>query len=95
MKVVGRYYCLVVSALVFVIVFALPVVAQELPKMPLIGYLSSASRSGALFRTQPFRQSLHELGYTEGKNILIEYRYAEGKTERLPALAAELVRLKV
>jgi putative ABC transport system substrate-binding protein len=48
-----------------------------------------------LVRVDGFRQRLRELGYVEGKNIIIEYRYAEGKLERLPELAAELVRLKV
>ena len=69
--------------------------AQSPTSIPVIGYLSSASSSGASFRTEPFRQGLRELGYIEGKNILIEYRYADGKTERIPALASELVRLKV
>ena len=69
--------------------------AQQAKKVPRIGYLSPFSPSAASFRTEPFRQGLRELGYVEEKNIIIEYRYAEGKLDRLPALAAELVRLKV
>jgi putative ABC transport system substrate-binding protein len=69
--------------------------AQQPMKVPVIGYLSFSSPSLTSFRTEPFRQGLRELGYVEGKNIVIEYRYAEGKLDRLPALAAELVRLKV
>ena len=69
--------------------------AQQPTKIPLIGRLSASSPSSISARTEAFRQSLHELGYVEGKNIVIEYRYAEGKPDRLPALAAELVRLKV
>ena len=46
-------------------------------------------------RADAFRQGLRELGYVEGRNIAIEYRYAEGKSDRLPALAAELVRIKI
>jgi len=60
-----------------------------------VGWLFSVSASSAVDRIEAFRQGLHELGYTEGKNIAIEYRYAESKLDRLPALAAELVRLKV
>ena len=62
---------------------------------PRIGYLSPTSPSVSPTRIEAFRQGLRELGYVEGKNIVIEYRYAEGKFDRLPALAAELVRLKV
>jgi len=61
-------------------------------KVPRIGYLGSTSVSA---RTEAFRQGLRELGYVEGKNIVIEWRRHEGKVDRLPALAAELVRLKV
>jgi len=69
--------------------------AQQPKKIPRIGYLSAVSRSTNATRVEAFRQGLSELGYVEGKNIVIEYRYAEGKLDRLPALASELVRLKV
>ena len=69
--------------------------AQSPTKVPRIGYLGTISPSTSPARTEAFRQGLRELGYVEGKNIVIEYRYAEGKLDRLPALAAELVRLKV
>jgi putative ABC transport system substrate-binding protein len=63
-------------------------------KIPRIGFLGGPSASALSKRLEGFRQGLRELGYVEGKNIVIEYRYAEGKQDRLPALAAELVRLK-
>jgi putative tryptophan/tyrosine transport system substrate-binding protein len=69
--------------------------AQQPAKGPRIGYLGGTSPSSLQSRTEAFRQGLRELGYVEGKNIVIEYRYAEGKLNRHPALAAELVRLKV
>src|SRR5215475_4685943 len=68
--------------------------AQQLKKIPRIGYLAASSVTD-LARIDAFRRGLRELGYEEGKNIVIEHRYAEGKRDRLPALAAELVRLKV
>jgi putative ABC transport system substrate-binding protein len=74
---------------------ALPAEAQQPKKVPRIGYLSAASASFQSFRTKAFGRGLRELGYVEGKNIVIEWRYAEGKHDRLPALAAELVRLNV
>ena len=69
--------------------------AQQPARIPRIGILIPTSASVNSARDEAFRQRLRELGYVEGKNILIEYRYAEGKGERLPDLAAELVRLKV
>ncbi|HEY7322885.1 MAG TPA: hypothetical protein VIE89_35440 [Candidatus Binatia bacterium] len=69
--------------------------AQQSKRVPLVGYLSASSASEALPRTEAFRRGLRELGYVEGKNIVLEFRYAEGKFDRLPALTAELVRLKV
>ena len=69
--------------------------AQQATKVPRIGYLTGATRKGQSARIESFRQGLRELGYAEGKNIVIEYRYAEEKQDRLSALAAELVRLKV
>ena len=64
-------------------------------KIPRIGYLSAASLSTSPARIEAFLQGLRDLGYVEGKNIVIEYRFAEAKLDGLPALAAELVRLKV
>ena len=69
--------------------------AQQAKKVPRIGFLGGASPAALSARTEAFRQGLRELGYVEGKNIVIEYRYAEGKLDRLSELAAELVRLKV
>jgi ABC-type uncharacterized transport system substrate-binding protein len=69
--------------------------AQQPARIPRIGILIASSATFYVPRVEAFRQRLRGLGYIEGKNILIEYRYAEGKLERLPDLAAELVRLKV
>jgi len=69
--------------------------SQQPARIPRIGILIGGAASGYLARVEALRQRLRELGYVEGKNILIEYRYTEGKYERLPDLAAELVRLKV
>ena len=88
-----RVFCFTLSALLFAL--CVPVLAQQPKKVPRIGYLSGASRSSMSARTEAFRQGLRDLGYVEGKNMIIEWRYAEAKPERFPALAAELVRLKV
>jgi ABC-type uncharacterized transport system substrate-binding protein len=71
-------------------------VAQAQPaKVPRIGYLAVVPLSALATRTDAFRHGLRELGYFEGKNILVELRSADGKSDRLPVLVAELVRLKV
>ena len=85
------------SILVVVVLLAVAVVAeaQQPKKIPRIGFLSAVSASSISPRTEAFRQGLRELGYVEGQSIVVEYRWAEGKFDRLPDLAAELVRLKV
>jgi len=69
--------------------------AQPLTKVSRIGYLQVTPSASVVARTEAFRQGLRELGYVEGQNILIEWRFAEGKADRLSFLAAELARLKV
>ena len=69
--------------------------AQQPKKVPRIGYLGATSASSESLRHEAFRQGLREVGYIDGQSITIEYRYAEEKLDRLPALAAELVALKV
>jgi putative ABC transport system substrate-binding protein len=69
--------------------------AQQPKKIPRLGILFGASAPANLNRMEAFQRGLRELGYVEGKNVLVEQRYADGKLERLPALAAELVALKV
>ena len=69
--------------------------AQQPKKVPRIGYLSALDPATESARSEAIRLALRELGYIEGQNIAIEYRYAEGKHDRFPELAAELVRLKV
>ena len=79
------------------ILFALglPAEAQQPTKMARIGYLSPGDPVSRVYRIAAFRQGLKELGYIEGKNLIIEYRYAQAKLDRLPELARELVALKV
>jgi len=83
--------------LVVLIVVALcaPAEAQQPKKVPRIGVLVPTSPSFYAARIKAFQQGLHEHGYIEGKNIMLEYRYAEGKQDRFPELATELVGLKV
>jgi putative tryptophan/tyrosine transport system substrate-binding protein len=72
-----------------------PAAAQQPKKVPRIGYLSLTYRSAISARCEAFLLGLRELGYTEGKNIVIEWRFADGNLDRVPVLADELVRLKV
>src|SRR6266850_5638739 len=69
--------------------------AQQPSKVSRIGYLDNSTASGSAVLVDAFRQELSKLGWIEGKNITIEYRFAEQKDERLPELAADLVRLKI
>jgi putative tryptophan/tyrosine transport system substrate-binding protein len=88
-----KFSVLVVAALIFPLVSVAE--AQQAGKAPRIGYLLDGSSSSAADRIDTFRDGLRDLGYVEGKNIVIDYRYAEGRFDRFPELAAELVRLKV
>jgi putative tryptophan/tyrosine transport system substrate-binding protein len=87
------FFVFVLSALLLVLCFSAQ--AQQPKKVPRIGYLASRDPATESTRFEPVRQALRELGYVEGQNIAIEYRYAEGKRDRYPELLAELVRLKV
>src|SRR5947208_280693 len=92
MRKVGVLSILFVVALLAVAVIAN---AQQPKKVPRIGYLSLQDSANESARSEAIRLALRELGYIEGQNIAIEYRYMEGKRDRAPELAAELVRLKV
>jgi putative tryptophan/tyrosine transport system substrate-binding protein len=79
----------------FLFALGLPAHAQQTDKILRIGFLDNSTASGSAVLVDAFRQELLKLGWIEGKNFTIEYRFAEGKPERLPELAADLVRLKV
>ena len=86
-----------VVSVLLVLLLAIAVIAeaQQTGKVPRIGFLAAATTSAVAARIEVFRHGLRELGYIEGKNVVVEWPSAEGKPDRLPALAAELVRLKV
>jgi putative ABC transport system substrate-binding protein len=86
-------FLLPVTALLFAL--CLSAEAQQPRKIPRIGYLNPGDAVSRAYRTQAFRRGLKELGYVEGQDILIEYRFAEARPERLPELARDLVGLKV
>jgi putative ABC transport system substrate-binding protein len=88
-KITRRAFCSMLLALPF------PARAQQPKKVPLIGYLSNTNPARESARAEAIRLALRERGQMEGQNFTIEFRYSEGKTDRVSALAAELVRLKV
>jgi putative ABC transport system substrate-binding protein len=88
-KIIGFALC----AMLFALCGAVD--AQQTGKIFRIGFLDAGTTSGSAVLWEAFRQELLKLGWIEGKNITIEYRFAEQKFERLPELAADLVRLKV
>ena len=92
MKKAGLSSILIVVVLV---AFGVTADAQQTGKVPRIGFLDASTASGSAVLWEAFWQELSKLGWIEGKNIAIEYRFAEQKNERLPELAADLVRLKV
>jgi putative ABC transport system substrate-binding protein len=89
----NKFITLALSAMLFAL--CVPAQAQQPTKVPQIGYLVGASFASNAARIEAFRHGLRELSYVEGKNIVIDWRTADGKPDRLPALTAELVRLKV
>src|SRR5882724_9090562 len=94
-RIRNRKWVGIVAAVVTFAMCGDAAMAQQPTKVPRIGLLSTFSASSLSVRIEAFRQGLRELGYVEGKNIVIESRYAEGRLDRLRDLAAELVGLKV
>src|SRR5213594_4118571 len=94
-KIQNRKWAGLFAIVVALTVCGARVEAQQTGKVFRIGFLDQSTASGSAVLVEAFRQELSKLGWIEGKNLTIEYRFAESKNERLPELAAELVRLKV
>src|SRR5215472_6034195 len=94
-KIKNRKLAGILAVVVTIALSGVVAQAQQPAKVPRIGFLDSGTASGSAVLVDAFRQELRKLGWIEGKNITIEYRFAEGKPERLPELAADLVCLKV
>ena len=90
LKLAGLFAIVVVLT-----VFGARTEAQQPTKIPRIGFLDPSTASGSAGLLETFRQEMRKLGWIEGKNIAIEFRFAEQKFERVPELTADLVRLKV
>jgi putative ABC transport system substrate-binding protein len=88
-----KFFGFALGTMLFALCFSAE--AQQPAKIPLVGYVSSNDPASPGPLVEAFRQGLRDLGYIEGKNILVEYRYTEGKSDRFPSLVAELVQLKV
>ena len=88
-----RIFALALGALLFVLYVSAE--AQQPKKIPRIGFLMPGSRATYAVRIEAFQNGLRELGYIEGQNIAIEWRFTEGKSDRVADLVADLVRLKV
>src|SRR5262245_57147279 len=91
-KLMGGFVWLLATVLLTTVC---PAEAQQPKKVPRLGFLAVSPLSTLVQLTDSFRQGLRELGYTEGKNIFIEWRSADGNPDRVPLLAAELVQLKI
>src|SRR5262245_30355040 len=92
-RVSRSFYCVALCAMLFALCGSVD--AQQTGKVFRIGFLDNSTASGSAVLVEAFRQEMGRLGWVEGKNITVEYRFAEGKYDRLPELAADLVRLKV